>query len=118
MSDVVTRKVQTTANTEKHGKLQSEQVYTLDFSDVTRDELIEFARKSLTIELQDKARRAAKAEGRNGLKKFDEVQLSVRDYLDDKPQRKSSTEKAAEQLAKLSEEERNELLRQYGLTQE
>lgn len=117
-TDVRKFKVQTTANTENHGKLQSTQTYELDFSDVERDELIEFARRSLTIELQDKARRTAKKEGQAGLAKFDHVELNVRDYLDEKPQRKDSATKVAEQLAKMSQEEREAVLAQFNDSQE
>lgn len=118
MSDMVTRKVKVTANTEKHGKVQGNCTLTIDFSDVTRDELIEMARKSLTIDWQQKVRKAAEKEGRKALERFDDDHFSVRDYLDNKPQRKDSATKAAEQLAKLSPEERAAILAEFGATQE
>ena len=108
MSDVITKVVST-----KHATFgKREQTIKLDYTDVSREELIELATRSLVIDQQAKARNVKdQKEWRN----FDSQEVNVRRLIDNRKKRKTTEEKVAELLKDMSEEKRAEVLAAAGL---
>lgn len=107
----VTRDV-ITQNGGKEGPYYQD-TWTFDFKDVTRQELMILASRTLTIERQQKFRAAKVAD----LPSFKGLRTVVRTYLDSKRRRKSGADKEAEAEAMavkyLSKEKLLELAEKY-----
>lgn len=108
MSDIIKTKVTT-----KHPDFgKNVQVWERDYTDVTREELIQLADRSVVIDLQAKARRVKDSDEWQA---WNNTSISIRDMLDNKPQRKSEEEKLDEMISKADPETLKAILAAKGI---
>lgn len=109
--DIVRNKVST-----KHpqfGKMEAS--WERDYTEVSREELIALADRSVVIDLQAKARRV---EDRKAFEAFGSEAFSVRDILDNRRQRKTEEEKLSDMLDKADPEKLKAALAAKGIVLE